>query len=208
MPPVSTPASAPSASVPVASDSAAFNRRDLLVGGSALAALISATPYLSRPIMMHAEDFAPLLDSVSDILLPGSLSTQPGAYLASVIPREWRGLTLSYVKTVSHWLNRHAQGDFLSISFERRFAVLTALDTATFDGAAAETGESDAAMDAETAEAWTILKRALLTSFYTSQKGGSGDLAFNLVPGRWDADIPLAQAPRPLSNDWLAIWFS
>lgn len=175
-----------------------LTRRDLMLGVSALAALVVATPYLARPMLMTADDSAPLIDAISEILLPGSLATAPGHYIASVLPTAWRGLTLDHVQRVSLWLNRHAQGDFLSISIGRRFAALDALDTATFDGA----------LDAGTAEGWAMLKRALLTAFYTSEKGGAGDLAFNLVPGRWDYDIPLAQAPHPLSNDWLAIWFS
>ncbi len=176
----------------------ALNRRDLLIGVATVAALTVGTARLARPIMMAADDFAPLIDSISEILLPGSRATQPGAYIASVLPRHWRGLTLPHVKQVSLWLNREARGDFLSISFARRFGALTTIDSAAFSGM----------LDADTHDAWMMLKRALLTAFYTSQPGGAGDLAFELVPGRWEPDIPLSRAPHPLSNDWLAIWFS
>jgi hypothetical protein len=181
-----------------------LRRRDLLVGGATLGGLLYAMPYLSCPMMMAPHDFVPLIDAISEILLPGSLATKPGDYIASVLPNNWRGLTIDHVKLVSRWLNHSAQGSYTAAPMARRFAALSALDDGTFRPQAGRA----ITVDPMTLEAWTMLKRAILTAFYTSETGGSKDLAFDLVPGRWEPDIPVAQAPHPLSNDWLAVWFS
>ena len=177
-----------------------ISRRHLLGGAAAVAGLAWLTPRLATPFMSTPADFIPFLDQLSDILIPGSRVTRPGDFLASVMPTGWRGLSIGQVKAVQHALHQRAQGDFLSLSFSRQYALLSQLDEAVL-------GEAKQEADAVVA-GWSTLKRALLTAYYTSEKGGGHDLSFNLVPGRWEPDIPLSAAPHPLSNDWLAIWFS
>lgn len=46
---------------------------------------------------------------------------------------------------------------------------------------------------------WRIIKSAIVTSYYTSEIGGSKELHYQLVPGRFDADILRGSVPY-LSN--------
>ncbi len=174
-----------------------LTRREWLGGAAAIGSLALATPYLARPALPDPGDYAALIDNLSELVLPGSAVARPGAFIASVLPRRWRGLTADHVRSVSRWLNQRVGGDFLRYPLSVRITALAALDDAAF-----------APNPAAATESWPVLKRALLTAWYTSEPGGAGDLAFELVPGRWQPDIPLSAAPHPLSNDWLAIWFS
>lgn len=175
-------------------------RREWLCGAAAIGGLALAVPHLAHRALPDPGDYAPLIENLSELVLPGSAVSRPGAFIASVLPNRWRGLTAEDVRTVSRWLNRRVGGEFLRYPLAIRITALRALDDAAFATVPAPA--------AEAAQSWRILKRALLTAWYTSEPGGAGDLAFELVPGRWQPDLPLSQSPRPLSNDWLAIWFS
>lgn len=179
-----------------------LTRREWLCGAAAIGSLALAMPHLAHRALPDPGDYAALIDNLSELVLPGSAVAQPGAFIASVLPNRWRGLTADHVRSVSRWLNRHVGGDFVRYPLAIRMAALNALD----DIALAASPAPASALDAS--ESWRMLKRALLTAWYTSEPGGAGDLAFELVPGRWQPDIPLSDAPHPLSNDWLAIWFS
>lgn len=193
-----------SVSVPDRSPSLSLSRREWLCGTAAVGALAIATPRIAQSAVVDPADFVALIDEISDLVLPGSRIAKPGAYIASVLPSRWRGLTLEDVGRVGRWLDRAAGGQFLSRPLDQRYAALASLDAAAFGKAPA----SAPAVDAETTQSWQTLKRAVLTAWYTSEQGGAGDLAFQLVPGRWDPDLPIGDHPHPLSNDWLAIWFS
>jgi hypothetical protein len=47
----------------------------------------------------------------------------------------------------------------------------------------------------------------ILTGYYSSEAGASKELQYNLIPGRWDADIPLKPGDRAYSSDWTAVEF-
>lgn len=103
-----------------------------------------------------------------------------------------------------HWLesrlDRAAGGDFLAQPTAERFALLAALDAeAMGDGPAGPPPPWSP---------WPAIKGLILTGYYTSETGGSRELRYELVPGRWDADIPLAAGERAYSSDWTAVEFS
>lgn len=181
-----------------------LSRRELLCGTAAVGALALATPRIAQNAAIDPADLTPLIDEISDLVLPGSRVARPGAFIASVLPSRWRGLTVDDVQRVGRWLDQAVQGQFLRRDLAQRYAALASLDAAAFGRAPA----ASRAVDAETGQSWQTLKRAVLTAWYTSEQGGAGDLAFQLVPGRWDPDLPIGNHPHPLSNDWLAIWFS
>lgn len=181
--------------IPAAPLEASLDRRELLAGAAAIAVLAIASARLAA---RAPEDHTALLDTLSNLLIPGSIAAHPGAYLMEVLPTQWRGLEASHIQAVKRRLNFLARGDFLSVSPARRFAAVTQLDAESFVPRAS--GPSGAA--------WRVLKAALLSVWYTSEPGATGDLVYELVPGRWEPDIPLSQAPKPLANDWLAMWFT
>lgn len=178
-------------------DSAGFDRRTVMQG-MAIATGAAAAPWLLSPAAAATDNHVAGLDAISETLIPGSAATAPGAYLARVLPNGFLGLTLDHVQTVGQALDRIAGGAFATMDGGRRQAALSVLDTGAFAG--------DAAGAVETA--WKTLKLALLSVYYTSEQGAAGDLVYELVPGRWDPDIPLSAQPRQLSNDTMARLFT
>jgi hypothetical protein len=91
-------------------------------------------------------------------------------------------------------LDRRAGGDFLGQSPEGRTATLAALDAEAY---APEVRQHP----------WRTLKALVLTGYYTTQIGGAQELRFELVPGRWDPDLPATPETVALSSDWTAVDF-
>ena len=54
---------------------------------------------------------------------------------------------------------------------------------------------------------WRTLKGLILTGYYTTEVGGAQELQFELVPGRFDPDLPLKPGARAFSSDWTAVDF-
>lgn len=102
--------------------------------------------------------------------------------------------TLDHLSWLEDQLDRHARGDYLAAPLARRQAALDAIDAAAF----ANHGASGP---------WPKIKGLLLTGYYTSEAGGSKELRYELVPGRFDPDLPLRPADRAWSSDWTAVEF-
>lgn len=83
---------------------------------------------------------------------------------------------------------------FLTLSPARQHDVLAAYDANAFSGDRKD-------------HPWKKLKALILTGYYTSEIGGSRELQYELVPGRWDPDLPLAPNNRSWSSDWTAVDF-
>lgn len=54
---------------------------------------------------------------------------------------------------------------------------------------------------------WKKIKALILTGYYTSEVGASRELQYELVPGRFDPDLPLPADNRSWSSDWTAVDF-
>jgi hypothetical protein len=98
------------------------------------------------------------------------------------------------LEQVARDLNREAAGNFLSLDAERQQGVLAAYDAEAFGGDRQD-------------HPWKKLKALILTGYYTSEVGASRELQYELVPGRWDPDLPLAPNNRSWSSDWTAVDF-
>jgi len=102
--------------------------------------------------------------------------------------------SLDHLSWLEDSLDTHAGGDFLAAPIERQQAALELIDRAAF-AAPMPSGP------------WAKIKGLLLTGYYTSEAGGSKELRYELVPGRFDADIPLRPTDRAWSSDWTAVEF-
>lgn len=91
-------------------------------------------------------------------------------------------------------INRHAGDDFLRRNQTMRASVLAALD-------------SEAYAESTAPSPWKVIKGLILTGYYTSEAGGSRELRFELVPGRFDPKLPLRPCDAAFSNDWSAVDF-
>lgn len=54
---------------------------------------------------------------------------------------------------------------------------------------------------------WHKIKSLILLGYYTSQAGATQELRYELVPGRWDPDLPAGPHDRAWSSDWTALTF-
>jgi len=102
--------------------------------------------------------------------------------------------TLRHLDWLDAELNRRANGNFLRTPVDARMSVLAALDAEAF-----APGTQD--------HPWKTIKALILTGYYTSEVGGSQELRYELVPGRWDPDLPAAPDARAFSSDWTAVDF-
>lgn len=207
-----------------APDSPHLDRRQLL-GASLLLALGAGTPLAlwqrrqSGETGIADDRQRALAERVSDLVIPAT--DTPGA-LAAKVP-EWLLLALShgqagtadapvgpyavarsvasqapkglsYLDAVGARLNAMAGGDFVSLPPARQHALLSDLDAAAFTP-----GHED--------DPWHKIKELILTGYYTSEIGGSQELRYELVPGRWDPNIPIGPNDRAFSSDWTAVDF-
>ncbi|NLR71166.1 gluconate 2-dehydrogenase subunit 3 family protein [Novosphingobium sp. ERN07] len=199
-----------------------WKRRDFM-GAAALVALALGLPTAAVAFTELDEKDAPtshqrtLMKEVSQLVIPRSAT--PGAgevgagdfailVLAHGLENSRKPVkdTAAYARflrndgSVRHvaWLEREldlrAGGDFLGADATRRAALLGALDAEAFASRASESP-------------WKAIKALIVTGYYTSEPGGSEELRYEPVPGRFDPDLPLKPGDRAISNDWTAVDF-
>ena len=100
--------------------------------------------------------------------------------------------SLNQARWLEHELGRRSPGGFLGDP--RRAGVLAALDAEAY---------AEGAND----HPWRLVKTLILTGYYTSEIGGSQELRYELVPGRWDPDLPANGSTIAFSSDWTAVDF-
>lgn len=202
-----------------------WNRRDF-VGGAALVALALGLP--SATVVLSGLDDAEapsrgqrtMLGKVAELVLP--TTDTPGAAAAGVgdfvllalahgmldtrAPLARDAVTsdmathlrtdgsLRYAQWLEVTLDRAAGGDWLGKPDAVQQATLAALDAAAF---------------AEGADGhpWRKLKGLILTGYYTSEIGGSVELQYAALPGRYDPAVPVTPETRAYSNEWTGVDF-
>jgi len=99
-------------------------------------------------------------------------------------------------KSLDHvrWLEGKLGPKWLTQPRVQQHAALAELDAAAFKGDPA-------------AAPWRKVKGLILTGYYTSEAGGSKELNYELVPGRFDPKVPVTPATRAFSSDWTAVDF-
>lgn len=165
----------------------------------ALAALIAA-PALSAcsgGVAADAADFEQLVLVLADLTLPetetpGAGTSDTTAFIVKAADAKLLQATAESLAATAMELRRRSPSQFLSLSRPRQHEILAQLDADVYAGKANGTG-------------WGQLKTLILAAYYTSEVGASNELVYELVPGRYDADIPLSARPVPLSNDWTAV---
>lgn len=131
--------------------------------------------------------------------LDGTRAPAAGAALPATVARHLRrDGTLDYLDWLEWQLDTRADGDFLRAAPARRQAALGAIDAEAFAQTDRDAPESP----------WKKLKALILTAYYTSATGGSRELRYELVPGKWEPDLPFVPGSRAWSSDWTAVEFS
>lgn len=201
-----------------------LNRRQifvsaLLVAGAAGVPLWLASGARDAPAREANADERRLLAVVSDLVIPatatggalaagvpafveralksgleGTRDPGPGVAIAGGNGQPLEGGGLFLIRKLREALDANADGAFVAATPGRRAAALEAVDAAAFGPDGKD-------------HVWHKIKNLILLGYYTSEIGGSQELAYELVPGRWDPDVPLAQQPRAFSSDWTAVDF-
>lgn len=179
-----------------------MNRRNLLIGGGAAVAAAAGVWALVKSGergTLNAADRA-LLERVSDITIPatdtpGAVATQTPAFVELALAHGVGGNDLSFVRRLADELQQAARGPFARLSPEAQVDALTQLDQAAFE------------RDAQVGEAWRAIKGLIATGYYTSEAGASQELRYELVPGRYDPDVPVDDTTRMYSSDWTSADF-
>jgi len=101
---------------------------------------------------------------------------------------------LDLLDWLSEQLQREGVGDVVTTTDAVIERALTTIDAAAF-------------AKGQEASPWRKLKALILLGYYTSEAGATRELRYELVPGRWDADLPATPATRGWSSDWTALTF-
>ena len=202
-----------------------FGRREVL-GGAALFALVIGVPLAAVQLSDLEDDHRPsdrqreLAAEVADLVIPRT--TTPGgrdvgvgdfvvlalahglsgtraplageAITGELRPFVRRDGTLRYLEWLESTLDGAAKGNFMGQDQSSRSKILAALD-------------KDAMAHGARWSPWVAIKGLILTGYYTTQTGGSHELRYELVPGRFDPDLPIEAGHRAWSSDWTAVEF-
>jgi hypothetical protein len=202
----------------------AWSRRDF-VGGAALFALVIGVPTIAVQLSDLSADDVPtdrqrkLMREVSQLVIPRTSTAGAGdvgvgdfvlialahglAGTRKPVPATIGGKhrradgSLRHVAWLEHTLDQRAGGDFIGLPPSSGSNVLAALDSEAF-----LPGQplSDSAP-------WGSIKGLILTGYYTSEVGASEELQYELVPGRFDPNVPVTPETRAFSSDWTAVEF-
>lgn len=126
--------------------------------------------------------------------LEGSRAPVAADAMPNLASYQRRDGSLRHLDWLETQLDQRAAGDFRKADPAHRRAALQALD-----------GEAFA--EGVRFHPWRTIKGLILTGYYTSEIGGSKELNYELVPGRWDPDLPLTPAMHAYSSDWTAVDF-
>ncbi|MDQ4419301.1 gluconate 2-dehydrogenase subunit 3 family protein [Sphingobium sp. DEHP117] len=200
-----------------------WERRDFL-GGAALLALLIGIPVAAIKLDDLPADEAPtdrqrlLMSHVAQLVIPRTETPGAGDVGAGdfvllalahglsgssdpITPETLPGLSghLRHDGSLRHadWLesdlDRRSNGNFLRKGIDQA-KILGGLD-------------AEAYADGMDKHPWRTIKTLILTGYYTSQAGGSQELRYEPVPGRWEPDLPVTPDTRAISNDWTAVDF-
>jgi len=208
-----------------ASPGGGLSRRQL-IGGAAILAAVIGVPVAALRGDLLSGDSAPgerrraLLRQVSQIVIPatdtpGAGDVGAGDFVLLALDHGLEKSREPLPADASAAFARHARKDG---SLDQAAWLEAELDTRAggdFLAAAAADRQAGlvAALDAEAwgegvkDHPWRTVKALILTGYYTSEAGGSEELAFELVPGTFAPDVPVTPQTRAFSSDWTAVDF-
>jgi glucoside 3-dehydrogenase (cytochrome c) hitch-hiker subunit len=187
-----------------------LSRREVLVSSAAVALGLTLSPAriwaAAQGGNAHVGPARPLLDDLCDAVIPatdtpGARAAGVSAFVELAVAHHLQGAAEDLVTTFGAALDELAAGSYLQQPEERRRALLADIDARAFARAADESLP-------ERLRQWPVLKALIVVGYYTSEIGGSQELRYVLVPGRFDPDVSLKPGERAWSSDWTGVKFA
>lgn len=174
---------------------AKLNRRSLmlgavfLLGGAAALTRFARNAPAAAVAVFSSEQYA-LLEQVVDVIIPptdtaGALDAGVPEFMRRMLmdwaSQDTRAAMLGVLEGIEQQAWEKYGAVFLELPAERRLEVMRAVDEGSF-----------ARQDA----AWSKFKSLVLVGYYHSEIGATQELRYELVPGAWRSDLPLAEVGR------------
>ncbi|MFS1702907.1 gluconate 2-dehydrogenase subunit 3 family protein [Alteromonas sp. AMM-1] len=180
------------------------NQRRAVLGAMLVAAGISVVPQQVWAAVKATPE-SPLLNTLCDITLPdtdtpGARKAGVPAFVITAIEHGLANCPATALADFKKALALLAGKDFLALNPQQQLSLLTTIDDAAFSRTPVN-HLGDAPM------LWKAIKTLIVTGYYTSEVGGSQELRYVLVPGRFDADVPCDNTTRAFSSDWTGVKF-
>jgi hypothetical protein len=164
-----------------------LERRQLLLASCALlwSRVASAAPSANLDLWNALCDLV-----IPATSTPGAVAAGVPAFLDLALEANLTGAQPGWAQTLQNELRAFAGGKpFLSLDPAGRQKLLAAYDAKVL-------------ADRATRSVWPGIKKLIVLGYYTSEIGASQELIYDLVPGRYDSDIPYKPGDKTLSNDW------
>ncbi len=175
-----------------------FDKRTLLIGTMSVAAsaFLWGCAERGEPVDLTTQQLK-LLSRVSDLIIPRT--DTPGAVDV--------GVPAFVALALAHGMGGTADPKSPSAPPDDDYGVW--LEKSLGSDPAATLPVIDAAAYAEGAapSPWKTIKDLILTGYFTSEAGATRALRYELVPGRFDPDIPLRPGDTSWASDWTAVDF-
>lgn len=180
-----------------------MKRREMLIGTGLVVtagALWAAVRQFADPDTANAAVPPPadlLFETLCDLVIPdtdtpGARSAGVPAFLTLALQHGFAGATVEDRVQIETLVNAAAGGSFVTLPRAQQQAVLTRVDAAEF---------------ARAGSVWPRIKKLVLMGYYTSEIGAARELQYQLVPGRFDPDLPVKPGERAWSSDWVGQGF-
>jgi hypothetical protein len=171
-------------------------RREFLANSAAISAAAAIwgalrTTGADAAPLQPAED--PLFACVCELVIPatdtpGAREVDVARFMTLALDKGLAGSKPTDRADLQALLNAAAGGtSFLLLSPNRQHEVLASIDQAAY---------------AERGSLWARVKSLILMGYYTSEAGATQELYYQLVPGRFDPDVPEKPGDRASANDW------
>lgn len=189
-----------------------WNRREFVRAAGLLGIALGlpgcASTSALDPVLAPTDSDLALMDRIAEHVIPetdtpGAKAAEVGAFVLLALEHGLDGARGALApNAVSATMRPHLRTDgsldhlrWLRASLAEPLAQsLSALDTAAFSGA-------------PDAQPWRLVKGLILTGYYTSQIGGSVELQYAPIPGRYDPAVPVGPNERAYSNEWNGVEF-
>lgn len=181
-----------------------MDRREWLLQASGLAAAAALWPAARAAGSARGRTGAaappadPLLEAICEAIIPdtdtpGARSAGVPAWLPLALRHGLAGSSPADRDAIARELDAAAGGPFLALDEAKRRLACERVDSAAWAPGSAS--------------AWPRLKALVLMGYYSSEAGASQELQYQLVPGRFDPDLPVEPGQRAWSSDWMTRGF-